>query len=380
MNTHDFAASPAIELMNRESCRHLELDIDGSVTSRAVRSEFGALVVESAAMRRVFAAIKRSATSNAPVLIVGESGTGKELAARAIHQASSRAEGPFEVVDCSRLSDAIIEAELFGREGAFGRAERGTLFLDEIGNLPLALQPRVLCALGEQEIWLGAARPRRVDVRIIASTNRNLREDVSSGQFRADLYYRLAVIQIRMPPLRERPEDISPLVRILLPQIARERDLEVQTEPDDRVIESLSRYGWPGNVRELRNCLEQLVILRTTPEMEVHAPAIDGETSEPVLSRTDSTSAPLDCSVDAFEEVQHLPFRVAKALLVERFERHYITRLLRATGGNVAEAARRAGVDRVTIFRAVHRWNPQTPKASTDDPSSPGEERARPAR
>jgi len=340
----DFAASPAIELMNRESCQHLKLDIDVPLAGRAVRSEFGALVGESTAMRRVFAAIERIATTHAPVLIVGESGTGKELAARTIHQASLRAGGPFEVVDCSRLSDSVIEAELLGREGAFGRAERGTLFFDEIGNLSLALQPRLLRALGEQETSLGGARARRIDIRIIASTNRDLREDVRSGQFRADLYYRLAVIQVRMPPLRERPE-----------------------------------HGWPGNVRELRNCLEQLVILRATPEIGVHARAIDGETSEPVLSRTDSTSAPLDCSVDAFEELQRLPFRIAKTLLIERFERQYISRLLQATGGNVAQAARRAGVDRVTIFRAIHRLNPQTPKASTDDPPSPGEERARPA-
>jgi two-component system, NtrC family, response regulator GlrR len=371
MSMHDCAASPPIDLMNRESSQHLKLDIDRSVAIRPARSEFGALVGESAAMRTVFAAIERIATTNAPVLILGESGTGKELAARTIHQASSRGGGPFEVVDCSRLSDSVIDAELFGREGAFGRADRGTLFLDEIGNLPLAVQPRLLRALGEQETRLGAARTRRVDLRIVASTNRDFREHVNSGQFRADLYYRLAVVQIRMPPLRERPEDISPLVRVLLPQIARERDLELYTEPDDQMIESLGRHSWPGNVRELRNCLEQLVILRAPPEIGGHGPAIDGEGSDSGPSRIASTSAPLDCSVDAFEDLQRLPFRVAKALLVERFERLYIARLLQTTGGNVAEAARRAGIDRVTLFRAIHRLNHQALKASTDSPPSP---------
>ena len=190
-------------------------------------------------------------------------------------------------------------------------------------------------------------------------TSRDLRKDASSGLFRADLYYRLAVIQVRMPPLRERREDISPLVRALLPLIARERGLKMDTEPDDKVIELLSKHDWPGNVHELRDCLEQLIILHAKPEIGGHGPAIDGEASEPALCPTDSTPAPLDCSVDAFEELHRLPFRIAKTLLVERFERQYITRLLRATRGNVAEAARRAGVDRVTLFRAIQRLKSQ---------------------
>src|SRR5262249_17420100 len=160
--------------------------------------EFGALVGESTAMKVVFAAIERIATIHAPVLIAGESGTGKDLAARTIHRASSRAEHPFDVLDCNGLADALLESELFVSGGAFARAEGGRLYLDEVGNLPLTLQPRLLHALREQEISRGVgARPRRIDVRIIASTHRDLRKDVSSGLFRADLYYRLAVIQIR---------------------------------------------------------------------------------------------------------------------------------------------------------------------------------------
>jgi DNA-binding NtrC family response regulator len=370
MNTYDFAASPGVELMNPESCQHVKPDVDRSVDSVHVSPKFGVLVGESSAMRIVFAALERIATTKAPVLIVGESGTGKELAARTIHQASSRAGGPFEVVDCRGLSDSLVEAELFGcegdRGGALERAEGGTLFFDEIGNLPLALQPRLLHALRGPGFWGGAgARPRQVDARIVASTHRDLRKDVDSGLFRADLYYRLAVIQIRMPALRERPEDIQPLVRALL------REIAVHIEPDDQVIASFSRHNWPGNVRELRNCLEQLVILRAIPEVEVHGPAIDSDASHHVLSRLDSAITPLDCNVDAFEELQRLPFRVAKAQLVERFERKYITRLLHATGGNVAEAARRAGVDRVTLFRAIHRLNHQAPKACSEGPPSP---------
>ena len=320
-------------------------------------------------MKMVFAALERTAATNAPVLITGESGTGKELAARAIHQASSRSAGPFEVVDCGGLPGSLIESELFGREGdgsegeregAFERAEGGTLFLDELGDLPLGLQPKLLRALGEGEIRrVGGARPKQVNVRIVASTNRDLRRHVNSGQFRADLFYRLAVIQIRMPPLRERLEDMTLLVRSLLANIAEDRNLEVHIEPDTQLIEALSRHSWPGNVRELRNYLEQLVILRTAPDL-----GADGEPAKARLLTDDRRrprrarrgAAPSSVGAEAFEALQRLPLRMAKAELLERFERHYVTQLLQATGGNVAEAARRASVDRVTLFRTIRRY------------------------
>ncbi|MET0591486.1 MAG: sigma 54-interacting transcriptional regulator [Polyangiaceae bacterium] len=317
----------------------MALDLHGSVVSATVRSEFRPLVGESLAMRSVLAAIERIAKTDAPALILGESGTGKELAARAVHRASPRSSQTFVVVDCSRLSDSVVDAELLGHDGAFERAEHGTLLLDEVGDVPLELQPRLLHALGEQE---------PADVRIIASSQRDLSKDVKSGKFRADLYYRLAVIQLRMPPLRERLDDISLLARALVPQIAGERDLEVDIELDGPLIESLSRHNWPGNVRELRNCLEQLLILRSTPEMESCVPAMMSGSSAP------------GSGAEVFEAVQSLPFRVAKAQIIEQFERHYLARLLDSTGGNVAEAARRAGVDRVTLFRAIQRVNLQT--------------------
>jgi DNA-binding NtrC family response regulator len=323
------------------------------------------LIGQSTAMKMVFAALERTAATNATVLITGESGTGKELAARAIHQASSRAAGPFEVVDCGGLPGSLIESELFGREGdgsegeregAFERAEGGTLFLDELGDLPLALQPKLLRALGEGEIRrVGGARPKQVNVRIVASTNRDLRRHVNSGQFRADLFYRLAVIQIRMPPLRERLEDMSLLVRSLLSNIAEDRILEVHIEPDTQLIEALSRHSWPGNVRELRNYLEQLVILRTAPEL---GPDGDPAKAKLVVGADGATGPGTSGSAgaDPFEALQRLPLRMAKAELLERFERHYVTQLLQATGGNVAEAARRASVDRVTLFRTIRRY------------------------
>jgi two-component system response regulator GlrR len=354
-----------VELEVGRSRIRVKFDGEPAQVSAPLQSEFGSLIGHSTAMKMVFAALERTAATNAPVLITGESGTGKELAARAIHQASSRASGPFEVVDCGGLPGSLIESELFGREGdaaegeregAFERAEGGTLFLDELGDLPLALQPKLLRALGEGEIRrVGGSGPKKVNVRIIASTNRDLRRHVNSGQFRADLFYRLAVIQLRMPPLRERPEDMTLLVRSLLKDIAEDRSLEIHIEPDSQLIEALSRHSWPGNVRELRNYLEQLVILRTAPDL--------GAEGDPAKARAgvgEGAPALADgaggVGADAFEALQRLPLRMAKAELLERFERHYVTQLLQATGGNVAEAARRASVDRVTLFRTIRRY------------------------
>jgi two-component system, NtrC family, response regulator GlrR len=366
VSIREAAVTRDVELEVGRSRIRIKFDVERATVNAPLNSEFGSLIGQSTAMKIVFAALERTAATNAAVLITGESGTGKELAARAIHQASSRSAGPFEVVDCGGLPGSLIETELFGREGesgeregAFERAEGGTLFLDELGDLPVALQPKLLRAIGEGEIRrVGGARPKQVNVRIVASTNRDLRRHVNSGQFRADLYYRLAVIQIRMPPLRERLEDMSLLVRSLLKDIAEDRNLEVHIEPDTQLIEALSRHSWPGNVRELRNYLEQLVILRTAPDLGAESdagegkPAVDGVAAVP----GEAGAATAGVGADAFEALQRLPLRMAKAELLERFERHYVTQLLQATGGNVAEAARRASVDRVTLFRTIRRY------------------------
>jgi two-component system response regulator GlrR len=360
----EIAVTRDVELEVGRSRIRVKFEGEPSTVNAPLQAEFGSLIGQSTAMKMVFAALERTASTNAPVLITGESGTGKELAARAIHQASSRSNGPFEVIDCGGLPGSLIESELFGREatnaegereGAFERAEGGTLFLDELGDLPLGLQPKLLRALGEGEIRrVGGAGAKQVNVRIIASTNRDLRRHVNSGQFRADLFYRLAVIQIRMPPLRERLEDMTLLVRSLLKDIAEDRSLEIHIEPDTQLIESLSRHSWPGNVRELRNYLEQLVILRTAPDL-----GVEGEPKARALGTDGAALAPgatPNVGAEAFEALQRLPLRMAKAELLERFERHYVTQLLQATGGNVAEAARRASVDRVTLFRTIRRY------------------------
>lgn len=320
-----------------------------SAVPTSSQTSFGRLIGASAPMRRIYTLLERGAPTTAPVLITGESGTGKELAARAIHDASNRSDGPFEVVDCGGLPPTLIESELFGhdkgaftnatfdRAGAFERADGGTLFLDELGELPLELQPKLLRALGESEIRrIGSRTTKKVDVRVVAATNRDLRREVNSGAFRSDVFYRLAVIQVHLPPLRERLDDLSLLVASLLETIALERRVEAHIEPDQALIDGLAKHHWPGNVRELRNYLEQLVILRVPPEFHDR----DGSVAD---------------GAGGYSDLNQLPLRMAKQQLVERFERTYLSKLLDETEGNVAEAARRAGVDRGTLFRTIRR-------------------------
>jgi DNA-binding NtrC family response regulator len=326
----------------------VSVDRERTAVASSGAARFGELIGSSALMRAVYTVLERAAPTNAPVLITGESGTGKELAADAIHAASPRASRAFEVVDCGGLPPTLIESELFGhekgaftgatadREGAFERADGGTLFLDELGELPIDLQPKLLRALGEGEIRrVGAKKGRRVDVRVVAATNRDLRREVNAGRFRPDLFYRLAVIQVRMPPLRERSDDIPVLANVLLARIIADRQLGAPFALDAETLDALARHSWPGNVRELRNYLEQLAILRHAPPLEAGAP--DGSTSA------------------SFDSLLHLPMHRARATVLEQFERAYVTRLLAECDQNVAEAARRANVDRATIFRIIRR-------------------------
>ena len=243
---------------------------------RDVLEQIGAdrsIVGGSDPLRDVMSRVERVATTNATVLLLGETGTGKELVARAIHQRSARRHRNFVVVDCGALPATLIESELFGRErgaftgahtaqaGRFETAHGGTVFLDEIGELPLELQPKLLRVLQEGQIErLGGSRPIRVDIRIISATNRDLAADVRAGRFRRDLFYRLNVFPITMPPLRERRDDLPALVRVLSDRFARQFG-----RPIDRIapgtFQALAEYNWPGNVRELENVLQQAIIL-----------------------------------------------------------------------------------------------------------------------
>lgn len=315
---------------------------------RGGRSHFGELLGTSAAMQSVYSLLEKAAPTDVPVLLLGESGTGKELAARAVHAASPRSTGPFEIVDCGGLPPTLIESELFGHEkgafthalssrtGAFERAHGGTLFLDELGELPLEVQPKLLRALGEGEVRrVGGARREQVDVRVVAATNRDLRSEVNQGSFRADLYYRIAVVEVRLPPLRDRSEDIPQLARHLLDRIVQERRLGSVVEPGAELLAELQKQRWAGNVRELRNYLEQLAVLQVPPPLRNEEVATGG--------------------MGEFSDLLGRPWREAKQELVERFERQYLEAALQASDGNVAQAARHAGVDRGTLFRSIRR-------------------------
>ena len=324
-------------------------EAEKATVSLSAAQGFGSLLGASEAMRAVYATLERVAPTTAPVLITGESGTGKELAARSIHLASPRSKKPFEVVDCGSLPATLIESELFGHErgaftgataeyeGAFERADGGTVFLDELGEMPIEVQPKLLRVLGEAEVRrVGGRAARKVDVRVVAATNRDLRREVNNGRFRADLYYRLAVIQVRMPALRDRLDDLPLVCRALLDSIGRTRGLDTRGVSLDA---ALWQHDWPGNVRELRNYLEQLVILRVAPPLGSGSVEGGAVTAERLAEGLDA-----------------LPFQTAREQLLGRFEQHYLTKLLEQTRGNVAEAARRSGVSRATLFRMIRRY------------------------
>jgi transcriptional regulator with GAF, ATPase, and Fis domain len=300
---------------------------------------FGGLVGKSVSMRRLFALLERLAATDTTVLVEGETGTGKELVAEALHDASARAEGPFIVFDCSALSPTLIESELFGhvrgaftgavagRVGAFEAADGGTLFLDEIGELPLDLQPKLLRVLERREIRrLGHVATHKIDVRVIAATHRDLAAEVERRAFREDLYYRLAVVRLAVPPLRERPDDIPLLVDEL-----RRRHGGAELPPN--ALAKLQGRAWPGNVRELRNAVEELLALGTMAQPRDLAEGL--------------APLPIDLST---------PLKEGRDALLERFERDYLAAALTASGGNVTNAAEIAGVHRRFIHRAIQRY------------------------
>jgi len=311
------------------------------------QGRFGQLVGSSLAMRQIYAVLGRASASNAPILLLGESGTGKELAARAVHDHSQRRDGPFVVFDCGASSETLIESDLFGhvkgaftgaqidRPGAFELAHGGTLFLDEIGDLPVSLQPKLLRMLEAGEVTrLGGRRPERYDVRVVAATHRDLADEVGRGTFRGDLYYRLAVVEVHLPPLRQRLEDLEELVRVFLEREGRPAD-EVRSENLDR----LRAYHFPGNVRELRNIITRAVALS--------APGTSFDAMPMLLA---GTTAKRDREWVAKAD---RPFQEAKSELVTRFERDYLKDLMTRAGDNVSQASRISGVDRKHLYRLL---------------------------
>ncbi len=311
------------------------------------------MVGRSSAMTSVFETIRLVANTDATVLLTGESGTGKDLAARAIHEMSERAEWPLVAVNCPNLPEEILESELFGyrkgafthavkdKKGLFLEAEGGTIYLDEIGDISGKLQTKLLRVLQEKEIRpLGQTKSLTVDTRIIASTNQNLKDKIEEKLFREDLFYRLNVISLRMPPLRERPEDILILAEHFLKKFASEQgkeNLHITSEPADR----LCSYSWPGNVRELENLIRRAVILSAGPEVGLQD-----------MQWEDGNEAP--CLVT--DQVKKLSYKDAKNAVLERFHHEYVADVLFRTGGNVTHAARECGLERQALQQVMRRY------------------------
>jgi transcriptional regulator with GAF, ATPase, and Fis domain len=306
-------------------------------------------------MRRLFALLERVARSDATVLIEGESGTGKELVATEIMQRSSRADKPFVVVDCGAISPNLVESELFGhvrgaftgadrdRRGAFEAADGGTVFLDEIGELPLELQPKLLRALEAREIRrVGETKARRVNVRVISATNRDLEREVNKTRFREDLYFRLAVVGVRVPPLRERLDDLVILVRTFLQQLGVPEEEKLF---GPQTLAEMGKHDWPGNVRELRNYVERSVVLQSASQTLRRGAGGVSTSHGPVNG--------IDLSV---------PFRLSKDAVIDSFERSYLSQLLEAAGGNMSKAARMAGMDRMYLHRLVQKHGLRNPR------------------
>ena len=331
-------------------------------------NQLGKLLGQCTAMREIFAIIERIAPSNMTVLVEGESGTGKELVADAVHTLSKRCDGPFVVFDCSAVAPNLIESELFGhvkgaftgatnaRIGAFERAVDGTLFLDEIGELPIDLQPKLLRALESLEVRpVGGNRPVKTNIRIVAATNRNLQREVEAGNFREDLYYRLAVLRIVLPPLRRRLEDIPMLVRHFLASLDVPEDQKVEVGYD--TIIKLQKHRWPGNIRELRNFVERAAMLATDNRLETRylMPPSFGDTQS---ARVGASNEQIGAAGVAIAELDdNLPFKDAKARLIDAFERTYWTRLLERTQGNISAAARIAGIHRKSAEYLLKKLN-----------------------
>lgn len=324
-------------------------DVEGHVRVPLSESRsFGRLVGDSDVMRAVFAVLERAAQSDATLLIQGETGTGKGAAAEAVHEASARAQGPLVVVDCGALPANLLDSELFGhtvgaftgaatkRVGALSAASGGTLFLDEIGELPVELQPKLLRCLEERQVKaLGSESYNSIDVRVIAATNRDLRTEVNAQRFRSDLFYRLAVLEVSLPPLRERREDLAQLVPVLATNIAR-ADHEAWSDPS--FLRRLAAHSWPGNVRELRNYLERCTALDHAPPIVTAAAAPPPSEKEPEVAAT-------------------RPLRQVREDHLARVERAYCVDLLRRHGDNVSAAARAAGMHRVHLYRILRRYH-----------------------
>jgi two-component system response regulator HydG len=352
---YDFITKPIdmdlLAVTVARALQHAELRQEVKRLRRAVveSQRFGPLLGESAAMKRVFDLISRVADSDASVLIVGESGTGKELIARALHERSHRREGRFLAVDCAAMPPTLLESELFGhakgaftdarsaRVGLFEQANGGTLFLDEIGELPLEMQPKLLRALQERKVRpIGGNTEVAFDARIVSATNRDLESEVTEKRFREDLFYRLNVVRLDAPPLRERAGDVLLLAQHFVERFAARSGKAVRGI-HAAAAEKLLAYEWPGNVRELENSMERAVALLRFEDVTIDdlPEKIRQYRADRLIFATDDPSA---------------------VLSLDELERRYIQRVLTLVGGNKSRAADLLGLDRRTLYRRLERY------------------------
>jgi DNA-binding NtrC family response regulator len=340
--------------------KHTEMDVEPVDTNIDLgewpSDRFGDVLGTTQPMKRLFALLTKAAPTEATILLQGETGTGKEAIAEAVHRHSRRAKGPFIVVDCGSIPHELIASELFGhakgsftgaagdKQGLIEAANHGTLFLDEIGELALDLQPQLLRVLDRRQVRrVGETQSVDVDIRVIAATHRDLRAMVRAGQFREDLYYRLAVVATFVPPLRERKADIPALATWFAEKMGRGTFVQ-----SPALLDQLQRHDWPGNVRELRNVVERALSLG-------HAALADlGDGGSPRASTGSEEATP---KRQSNPDVLDLPFKEAKAQLVEAFERDYLSALLARHHGNISRAAAEAGIDRNYIHRLVKKYN-----------------------
>ncbi|MBW2281697.1 MAG: sigma-54-dependent Fis family transcriptional regulator [Deltaproteobacteria bacterium] len=360
LGAEDYVPKPfdneELRVVVKRALERTRLQRENRMLLERVERDFGFenLIGSGPAMKQVFETIQKVAETDLSVLIRGESGTGKEGVAQALHQRSSRRTRPFVAVNCAAISKELVESELFGHEkgaftgadarriGKFEAADEGTIFLDEIGDMPQDTQAKVLRVLQEKAFErVGGNREVEVDVRVVAATHRDLEEEVRAGRFREDLYYRLNVVEIAIPPLRERVEDIPALAERFLTQVSERLDREKKTIDADAVA-ALARHAWRGNVRELRNAIEQASVL--SPGQLIGAGDLRLGGLDP--AETAAQDGPGAVSTD-------LPFRDAKRSIVERFERGYLIQALRSHGGNISRTAEAIGMVRQSLQQKI---------------------------
>jgi DNA-binding NtrC family response regulator len=360
-----FPSADTVALAVTKAADHKRLAERASKLEQRLLSQerFGELVGTSPKMEAVYRIIEGVANTRSTVLILGESGTGKELVARAIHQRSSRADKPFVPVNCAAIPKELVESELFGhvrgaftganasRAGLFESANGGTIFLDEVGDLPLAAQVKLLRTLQEGEVKrVGSDEPKTVDVRVLAATNVDLNERIGLGTFRIDLYYRLNVISVGLPALRERGDDIQVLAYHFLQKLARRMDRPAKRLSSE-ALKGLREYPWPGNVRELEHALERAFIL-CQGEIIQPSDLPFGRAAEPREPKRRDSKAASGLRIEALVD---LPYPEAKKRVLELFDAEYTMELMRRADGNLSEAARQAGMDRSNFRRLIKR-------------------------